>query len=1536
MVLKIRRKLRNFTRKFLNVWAEDQVAKSRAVRFEPLENRQLMAADFFSSAAMASEANGVNDYLSTSGSEVSTSVAEGEAAPDLVAFAKSLRDAGVIFFGADWCPNCIQQKKLFEDGSQFLNFVEVTNPDRTPNTRGNTEGVFTYPTWQFQNGSRQTGVLSLAQISSSSGIAIPTSSRPSITPISATTVLRGSPLHIPIDGYDPNGNPLSYTVSSSNPAAVSAEVLQGNSFARFNTNFGDMVFELFDTEGGRATDRFKQLSQSGFYSTTSGTSMTFHRVIQTFVIQGGDPTATGTGGSTLPDFDDQFNVNLQHNRSGILSYAKSSDDTNDSQFFITAGPTRNLDFNHSIFGQLIEGDDARAGIARTAVNSSDKPINNAIINSVTIFNDTENALVRLRAVGAAGATSTITVTATDTEGNQTSVTFVVTVANDTSNGSPFLNDIPAVNAVAGQPIQITLTSQDKEGDVVRYGATRPSSQTVNYTVSADTASGVVTVTPPVGFVGSFQFLASVNQTPNANANDQNDAQLVTVNVTASATPAPSNVDLSSSSDTGTSSSDNITNAGTMTFVVSGTTSGATVTLRAGSNVIATETATGTSTTITTSNLAALGAGSYQISAIQTINSQASAASPTFALTFDNVAPNALASNSFPSSIPSGQPFTVNLTHPEEGLGLTYTLINAPSGMTVNAQSGIVLWTPTEAQIGLRTFTLQLTDNAGNTRSDSFSITVSEAALSGVRLQLVDVDNNPITSVSVGQSFKVQAIVDDLRTADASGVFAAYFDLNYDSSIVELDGSSPISRLNSFEISPSGTTTTPGLIDDLGAGRSSTTASQLVSVVMLDVRFRAKASGQANFSTDAAEGSTRTFLLYDIDTAIPSNRVVFGNASLAVGRNFTAVNDSFNVNEDSASNSLDVLANDTITPGTSTTITIRSVGTPNAGGSVTISNDQLSVLYTPAANYNGGESFTYVVRDNNGAEATATATIQIQPVNDAPIANPDSFTFIEGSTDNFLNVLSNDNDGVDDNEILTVSAVGTPSAGGTARINGGSNAILYTPRAGFTGIETLTYTLRDNNGGTAVTTVTITVNPLIPPPTPVNDAFTVVEDAAAAEFDVLVNDLPSQTGETLTVTRGTGAQGGSVTVNSANTRLIYAPRANFNGVELVTYTLQGSLGGITTGTVTFTVTAVNDPPDAVNDAINVLSQPNQTLNVLANDVNVDTGETLTIVSVTQPASGQGSVVISGSTLVYSAPNTDFEGTVSFTYTISDGNGLSDTANVVLTVRNFIPRTIGGSLASSNASTQWIPSGVAVSYSGLADTGTALSQSVIADRNGNFSIPNLAPGSYAISIAELPFLSGAASTTQVVSKPEDGNLTSVSLPVGTIQARFIDVRDFLGKAIGRGLRTAVANGQTQQWVAGNGAWQDFRQVSLSLDAAGNNLQIQATNATNQVLTGSVSVADPNLISVRATQGNSKLIRLLAHPSQLNLSTSSSTSVNVSGEGEASTDLAMAQVSSQLQRITPAADQIAANQGSTNVSSVEGVYAQDIEELMRENQR
>ncbi len=270
-----------------------------------------------------------------------------------------------------------------------------------------------------------------------------------MAPIGNQTVLIGSPLYIPVDGYNPDGTPLTITVTSSNPSLLQATVLQGNKSVKMSLqNWGEMTFELFDTLAPRPTQRIQQLVQSGFYNKTATNQIIFHRVIDDFVLQAGDPTGTGSGGSTLGDIDDQFNLDLQHNRTGLLSYAKSGDDTNDSQFFITEGAQRHLDFNHSIFGILVEGESVREGISETPTNASNKPTTDVIINSMQVFDDSENGVIQLKALGGQTGTATVTVTVANADGQTSTQTFTVTIANDTVNTAPFLDPVAIPPAVA--------------------------------------------------------------------------------------------------------------------------------------------------------------------------------------------------------------------------------------------------------------------------------------------------------------------------------------------------------------------------------------------------------------------------------------------------------------------------------------------------------------------------------------------------------------------------------------------------------------------------------------------------------------------------------------------------------------------------------------------------------------------------------------------------------------------------------------------------------------------------------------------------------------------------------------------------------------------------------------------------------------------------------------------------------------------------------------------------------------------------------
>jgi cyclophilin family peptidyl-prolyl cis-trans isomerase len=121
--------------------------------------------------------------------------------------------------------------------------------------------------------------------------------------------------------------------------------------AIFKTEKGDFTIELFAAQTPRTVNNFVFLAREGFYN-----NVTFHRVIQGFMAQGGDPTGTGTGGPGYK-FADEFHPALRHNGPGILSMANAGPNTNGSQFFITHGPTPHLDHRHSVFGKVTQGMD---------------------------------------------------------------------------------------------------------------------------------------------------------------------------------------------------------------------------------------------------------------------------------------------------------------------------------------------------------------------------------------------------------------------------------------------------------------------------------------------------------------------------------------------------------------------------------------------------------------------------------------------------------------------------------------------------------------------------------------------------------------------------------------------------------------------------------------------------------------------------------------------------------------------------------------------------------------------------------------------------------------------------------------------------------------------------------------------------------------------------------------------------------------------------------------------------------------------------
>jgi peptidylprolyl isomerase len=147
------------------------------------------------------------------------------------------------------------------------------------------------------------------------------------------------------------------------------------------TSAGTIVVELFPEIAPKTVENFIGLAKKNYYDNT-----VFHRVIKGFMIQGGDPTASGRGGVSLwgAPFEDEFAPNIVFDRPGILAMANAGPNTNGSQFFITTVPTPWLNGRHTIFGEVVEGMDVVRKIERTAVGTRDRPVENQTIERVTV------------------------------------------------------------------------------------------------------------------------------------------------------------------------------------------------------------------------------------------------------------------------------------------------------------------------------------------------------------------------------------------------------------------------------------------------------------------------------------------------------------------------------------------------------------------------------------------------------------------------------------------------------------------------------------------------------------------------------------------------------------------------------------------------------------------------------------------------------------------------------------------------------------------------------------------------------------------------------------------------------------------------------------------------------------------------------------------------------------------------------------------------------------------------------------------------
>ena len=437
---------------------------------------------------------------------------------------------------------------------------------------------------------------------------------------------------------------------------------------------------------------------------------------------------------------------------------------------------------------------------------------------------------------------------------------------------------------------------------------------------------------------------------------------------------------------------------------------------------------------------------------------------------------------------------------------------------------------------------------------------------------------------------------------------------------------------------------------LATGPASGTATIAAGVITYTPQANFHGSDTVTYVANDGHGNTATGTL-----AITVNAV--NDPPVAVG-------DSLAIDED-GSGAVDVALNDSDLDGDA--LVIASITAPAHG---TASFSGTTISYAPAANYNGSDALTYTISDGNGGTATASVAITVAAVNDAPVAVGDAVATNEDTAASFA-VTGNDADA--DGDALAITAITQPAHGSATIVDAGH--VGYTPAANYHGADALSYTISDGNGGTATASVAITVASVNDAPIAVADAAFVTEDYPST-IDVVGNDSDAD-GDALAITSVTQGAHGTVTISNAH-HVSYAPALNYNGADTFSYTISDGNGGTATASVAITVTSVDDAPTAVADAATVAEDGSVTIDVAANDSDVD-GDPLSLVSVTAPA--HGSATIADAHHVTYTPAADYHGADTFSYTIEDSSGASGSAAVSITVTSVNDAPI----ASADAAT-----------------------------------------------------------------------------------------------------------------------------------------------------------------------------------------------------------------------------------------------------------
>jgi VCBS repeat-containing protein len=1220
---------------------------------------------------------------------------------------------------------------------------------------------------------------------------------PSFTALPTTpTVLGGAPTWFGLTGTAPNGGALTYTVSSSNPNLVQAIIPTGNRSLVLNTTgtaagvTGQMTFQLFDNLVHDVTDHIANLVNHGDFNTSSGLSPDFYRVVSGFVIQAGPHYSNQTDSSSLGPFDDEYSPDLQFTTGGLLAMAKSSDDTNDAQIFITDTATRSLDFNHSIFGVLTSGDSVRHAIQTAGDVAPGNGTAKASIQTAQIVpSDPLNGALELKAAPGASGTADVIVTVTDSTGQHFSQTLHVTVTPDTNNPAPFLSSITpsqptqdghAVTGFTGQPITLQLAATDVQNAEVQQ-ITLNSTGSTTFSFNGASATSAILLSDQTTRVTITNTGSSNTGTFTLTANG-----LTTAPITASsATPATVLAALNA---------------------VSAFNGKVTVTAGPGSTAanpqfdikfvsgfsIATQDPTGTSGTAGTASLVASASTDMTAAKIQ-------ANLNTISALKDNVSVTGT----------TGGPFLVSFIGPLANKDVaTLSVNNANASVQTVAKDFFdVNIAGTEpggytATVDHATGIVTLTPSANSTFAGTFKATVSVRGVTNARTTVVDQPDTETLTVTVKPSTPTVDLVDASDTGvshtdNITGAASLDFlvtNVTAGAVVKLMKGQTQLATGTVAAGANSITLTVPSAPTTLGQGPSGLTAIQTLSGSDSDASSTLNVtidSTQPTFSSTAPTSAIATFpLTYDAQT-----------------------------NEEGASSGL----------------VYTLTGAPTGA---TINSSTGVLTWTPTIGQIGTQTFNIVATDAAGNAATQPVTVEVEsPLVDIKLSltKPDGtpLTSLAIGQDFVLHVATQDVRAAGSAQELTFSSDAT---GGTftLTITSGSTTkttdpITYSTTAattqanikaaidaafgaGFSAVSANSTTLFDIAFPTASTLPTMTVasqsltGGTQQAPATVTAAAVAPHGIFALFTDVTYDSAKATvTGSITHAATYAGAPSGDTSqaglINEAG-GISGVPETGSGAIEVFSVPMKATAAG--------TLTFATDPADdtgahgvlvygglnsdnvpneqihfgtasievgstfnAVDDSFTVNEDSsNNAINPLTNDTNVGSNQnTLTITAVGTTNHG-GTVTISsdGKSLKYT-PAALFVGTETFTYTAKNQNNETHTATVTMTVTgvNHAPTANNDTFGVPKSSTSNTLD-VLANDTTTPDTGETLHVTDIPTKPTHGTVTIGANGANIIYTPTANF-TGTDTFTYKISDRATGGLTStatVSVKVGGLTA------------------------------------------------------------------------------------------------------------------------------------------------------------------------